>query len=581
MSTNNIKYRTPIYIHSHATSLHNALSEDTVFHSTSVLKKDFLEVLYSTLEVLEPYYNNEVLRHFYYDTHEGNSPVRKMSTEGMHLLNQMRSIRETLNKEKDNQNSDGFYNFLNKLFNKLISRPDDNLETALLEELVPELGTEMTNRIVHDIMSSNKRFNSNTKVSSIITKKKQTIIKKYKRIIAIVVSEMYSSHVEVKKEMKKLQDAATDYKNANQDIAHFDMSSKADQQLIDRVDRSTAAGGAVEAITSSGFVLERVLPLFWLDSLQTSGNNIIIEMDGEQIEVPLKAESASSSLHSTTSDIYFVIGEAEKNIRVGITAKFNWDNKENDFGKTFHKASLPLTEEDFFELFECTYSDINALLYFLGNWKALTLFAAPSKYKNVFQNEDDETPDLPSTNQANVLDLSWLETIRKYAANLGLIKAFLGSLFLKGDVQAINDIIANNDKLSLPVWISFAQNDYWTYDIISRLIQEGTSDFNNFSKFIQIDQKNWEKSSLFENFNEENLQNLFIVKKLIERTSDDRLNDLLHNKVDLDLVNPTKYTKVDDILKIITSSLTFSKLREDLVSGVNYNIAVHNLLYEI
>jgi hypothetical protein len=43
---------------------------------------------------------------------------------------------------------------------------------------------------------------------------------------------------------------------------------------------------------------------------------------------------------------------------------------------------------------------------------------------------------------------------------LGLIKAFLGSLFLKGDVQAINDIIANNDKLSLPVWISFAQNDY-------------------------------------------------------------------------------------------------------------------------
>jgi hypothetical protein len=46
-------------------------------------------------------------------------------------------------------------------------------------------------------------------------------------------------------------------------------------------------------------------------------------MDGEQIEVPLKAESASSSLHSTTSDIYFVIGEAEKNIRVGITAKFN------------------------------------------------------------------------------------------------------------------------------------------------------------------------------------------------------------------------------------------------------------------
>jgi hypothetical protein len=36
----------------------------------------------------------------------------------------------------------------------------------------------------------------------------------------------------------------------------------------------------------------------------------------------------------------------------------------------------------------------------------LTLFAAPSKYKNVFENEDDETPDLPSTNQVNVLDLS-------------------------------------------------------------------------------------------------------------------------------------------------------------------------------
>lgn len=107
-------------------------------------------------------------------------------------------------------------------------------------------------------------------------------------------------------------------------------------------------------------------------------------------------------------------------------------------------------------------------------------------------------------------------------------------------------------------------------DIMKNIYQEflnGFADFGNYFSMVSED-------SIFANFTTTNLTDLFLTKKMIETTNANRYEDLLNNKVDYPYLQLAPYITVDEILKIITSGLTWS----NILGSVNFTIPINQFI---
>jgi hypothetical protein len=80
-------------------------------------------------------------------------------------------------------------------------------------------------------------------------------------------------------------------------------------------------------------------------------------------------------------------------------------------------------------------------------------------------------------------------------------------------------------------------------------------------------------------FKKENLQNLFIAKKLTESNSDNRYNDFYIGELDTEEAEKAKLNlNVMSILENISNTFNIELLKSKLFTAVRYNVPVNNFI---
>lgn len=83
---------------------------------------------------------------------------------------------------------------------------------------------------------------------------------------------------------------------------------------------------------------------------------------------------------------------------------------------------------------------------------------------------------------------------------------------------------------------------------------------------------------MFENFNEDALRELFIIKKLTEKTEGNRIKQILNNSIDPKYSKWNTYGTLENKLNYITKNLTVNNLIDEIIKNVSYDINIANLI---
>lgn len=182
--------------------------------------------------------------------------------------------------------------------------------------------------------------------------------------------------------------------------------------------------------------------------------------------------------------------------------------------------------------------------YFLFNKKALSIasFQEQTGAGSVIKSNpvtldlyvDNSAYSVSSSNASNLFNIPLFLKIRESILLVGFLQAFLGPAFSRVNIyksiEKGQKIEFENDQ-GLPLVVQFGRTEYWTADVLDKLLDIIGSGLPAVQKFMGVtnlmSSNLPELNELFENFTIDNLTKLFILKKLTEYRNNNRYEDFV------------------------------------------------------
>lgn len=175
---------------------------------------------------------------------------------------------------------------------------------------------------------------------------------------------------------------------------------------------------------------------------------------------------------------------------------------------------------------------------------------------------------IPANNAAPA-KLDRLVYLRSLIVAIFLLKAMIGSIFLQDDFIAA---IAEKNYIP-PILISFLNEDYFTYEVLERILNIATNNSTQMVKYANV-----KMDDFGYHLSEDKLTDLFLTKKMIESKYANRYDDLVNNEVSYPFMDIAPYLSLDEALKDITGDIAFQPIIEKLTRPVNFHIAINELI---
>lgn len=505
------KFKFPVYIHSHASQITNVLKSTDIKLITLKAQKEVDENynnLSTMVEALKNKSQNPVIKAFYKETHDTNG--RRKSTS---LLSQLISliIKYRNNAMKETKK------ILSKKIEEFFS--GSGADSSVFKRIVEKMGEQVGEKIAKNIADNVQKY-----VSSKESKKSEWNKHDLKKM---KVSELMNTTL-LKKQVingimkhwsSKVSEDSYMQNTLQEVIKAIELELKivltppdeSAQTLINMIESHAVYYNKAQKAIASGFLFEYVL----YESLK-NGVEVTLEINGEKQTFILSAKSTGTSDHGFTTDIVLTLANAQKEINMGLSLKANmkWGRASTNFIKI-------LEGKPFIDL-----NQLDSLLYYFANVKALSIFAAPEKYDKVIG--DNGEINYPQNQPIRVTNLDWIKQIQEKYSYLTFVKGLIGQLLnenpdLKGDFGT-----------EPPLFLTFLEYDYWMWEILDEMVKliKDPSKSDILKKYISYQEFSW-NHPIFKSFTESNLKDLFLVKKTIEASNEDRYKDFLTNDIDV------------------------------------------------
>jgi hypothetical protein len=434
-----IIFRTPVYIHSHASKLSdvNAAYDKEVF---SKIRNNTSKKITKISSYLSQYSLNQDIQDFYNETHEPNG-LRKTRGPEKRILDKMTEYRTQLaliNKGQRKSFKAETDLFIKFLMESMQSSGDsqtiaDFLGEEFAKELVEFLRVEaMSKGYVkkYKDLDTNDTINKLLKTSNgRITKVFEKNIEKYYRIHRNLMSEnVIDSFNEFQKELDS-------YIATMQETSKAVINADDLQNLQKRIEKLMSHKLALTAITASGFQFEKLYNFLLEGALLRDS-----ELRVNDIKIIDGLSQSTIGHELTTDNVIKIFNEKTKKIsEIGATLKNSFDSTHKKLGTNFSKTTS-ITLDNIFD--SLPLDVMQSLMYFLYNRVALSVFAAPKKYGRVINNINNTNYSIPQSEKIPLMDKDMTELYESYVG-LCFVKAFIGELFFKKDFNILIDNTTN------------------------------------------------------------------------------------------------------------------------------------------
>lgn len=621
----NLRYNTPVYIHSHETALPKI--DSSLFKTAKTLHDLTRRRLDKIASYMKTYSNTATIRQFYADTHDGTK--RKHSKDGQKLVNQLQEMRKILYAIKSNDGRIEYKSTAVKKAELAIlamweSDPDKSLEELFGAQLADDISKYFAGQLREDYNYKNKYMGlsgKNAKVSDLLTIRKlrdDSRRRKDNELMLkdasgrILLTEDEKSYTDVLKKqltlyyeqndenagdveatVKTFQKQLDEYLNSFKDVQEELMGVNNLEKLQSRIDKLNRHKQAALSISASGFQFEKVFNFLATEQIRKEG--LDVEISGKTFKI--EGSSSSSKSHGMTTDnIITLIDGMGKRIEMGFSLKTSYNTKTLGFDSTFKKTvSLNIKDpkKSFF-----SENQMRSILYYLGNARALSIFAAPAVYHGGVVKRDKKNGsfkvDMPPLANVNVISIEnkKIEEIRSAYASIAMVKGIMGNIYTMASHKGASitetwDTYGKEKDVVPPIFLSFVNDDYWMYEVMENLSAEYKNNFSGLSEYAKkIAFTNNELKELCgSNFNKESLTHLFVLKKLISKTR--RQGTARYRQLLEDEKNPyygdweeyRRWNTVPQLLKEITSSLTLPRLQDFFFGKIDFTIPIDKFVH--
>ena len=436
-----------------------------------------------------------------------------------------------------------------------------------------EIAKELVNFFKEEaaFKNSNGRKYKNLKItdpiSKILNSRKHKITKEFLRILRKYLSSQNHDAAIIARAVASIEKDIQEYINLFYDVTHSLMDPNSLDRIQHTIDALNSFKIAKLSISGLGFMLEKIFNYLILENIisQYSDGGFVLSSNGKPL-YSVSGTSTSNTGHGVTTDnVITIFGNGERELRMGFSLKAVYNKKTGTWDSSFNKTVYGkkfLIKKGLYP----TQDQLQRILYYAANEQAFTVFMAPHKYSRVITNAHTGEIELPpNVKRAKGLDITY--EIRAMFVILMFIKGLLGAIFLNDDF--VEDIEAN--RYTPPIFLSFVEQDFFTYKILERLITFFKTDIRQLREIAHISKLNF-------NFTENQLIDLFLTKKMTESTSANRYDDLLNNKVEYPYLEYAPYSSVMSALSDITRDITVDNLEKFLFRPVNFRFAVNSFL---
>ena len=592
---NNIAFRTPIYIHSHPKNLNSdekiaqLLTKKAQFAVESVRFQ--MEYIIHYLEKMS--INNPLIMDFYNDTHNGHTRIH--SKRGNRLVASFESFRRQLDSiqkiqdsnhtiAKVNQDIENVWLNSLELHNKQGSTIEQAFGTIVAQQLVTFFKQEAVHR---GNKQKYKNLNITDPIAALLNNNKGVVTKEFQRILRKYLNHLNSEAPAVKKAVSQMEKDVRDYIKKFHDINNLLLDSNSAETLQHRIDAFNGHNIARYSTSGSGSTFEKIFNYLLLDKAvkQIEGSKFawivkVTNEEGKEEKIPYEVfgSSSASSGHGVTTDnvIWIVDKLCNEFTTMGFSLKATKTGGKFDsvFKKTVHAKRL--VKPFLWQLFSENRS--HQILYYLGNDQAFSVFMAPYRYDKVITKTEEgiqiEMPDWTTKPFPTTYDS--LTRIRNIVSYIYLVKGLIGALFDKSDfIEAIE-----TEGYIPPIILSFANEDYFTCEILKRLssligYDDSRTEYGN-DKLKDYADVTFNTPNF--NFRHEDLKELFLLKKLITTNDENRYNEFYSNKINPNYSSCTTYSSVPELLYEITKGLNIYKVVNEISRPMKFNIPVNKLV---
>lgn len=576
-----IRYHSPIYIHSHRKKLDtNAAIDRLLIKHVQNDIDSAIDQLTKVINYLKNISIDPLVQQFYKDTHSGHT--RNHSQKGQLWVDNYVIDRQKLVDLKKQQDVEKIVSTnaqkVEELYGPWLKSQAD--ARKIIADVVGWQGVKYFTDFFRQeaILKGNKKKNLNLSgtslVKDMITTRKGEITKECKRQLRKYRNSINPLAKDVETILNDIQSGIDSYINSFNDVNHCLLDANSAGRLQHTITAFNGHKIAKYGISGSGFSFEKIFNYLLLDKITKQNNGAFeISLNGETFIV--EGTSSSNKGHEVTTDnvIKILDGVVEK-IKIGFSLKatVGKTGATSKFSKTIYDSKIgkqgsTIIKKYFSSLYNIPLEDQNELLYYLGNEMAFSVFVAPYSYNWVINLTTNETQ-IPANNAAPV-KLDRLVYLRSLIVAIFLLKAMIGSIFLQDDF-----IAAISEKNYIPpILISFLNEDYFTYEVLERILDIATNNSTQMGKYANV-----KMDDFGYHLSENKLTDLFLTKKMIESKYANRYDDLINNEVSYPFMDIAPYLSLDEALKDITGDIAFQPIIEKLTRPVNFHIAINELI---
>lgn len=572
-----IKYNSPIYIHSHPTELpiENFFMQ-TMESRIQMLEQDMIQTITSIYNYLRNISTSSEVINFYLNTHTPQGRRLNNNTNVQNIINSFKDAKNKLQNLAKIQSE----NNVSKQVNSTV----ENFWSNFLQQQAAQgttignaLGTIMGQDIVNffkqeaQFQGRNKKYKTLTiqdPVNKLLNSSQNKITEEFQRILKKFFHQLNAWAPQVNQVTNTLNNDVTSFINNYNAIQASLFQQSGGTGIDHRIKAFNDHSIAKLAVSGAGSSFEKVFNYIILTNILQQNGDVILNSVNGQKQYKVDGYSAASTGHEVTTDnIITLLDKATQQLTtIGFSLKAN---ASNNFSKTVASSSEMRHIYDIY-LAPLSAEEANELLYYLGNEEASNIYLAPYTYDRVIPSIWSNSFVIPPSQNKSNRRYSYLTRIRQALSFAFFIKGMLGSIFLKPDFeQAIKQ-----QGYVPPILLSFLDNDYFTYKILERILSILNRGVSGISKYAT----NTKVKALNFGITENSLKELFVTKKMVEKISANKYENLINGKVSPIYSQIAPYMTINAALKAAAPDLTYESFVRQILKPIKFNMTISDII---
>lgn len=572
-----IKYNTPIYIHSHPTELpiENFFMQN-LEPRIQLLEQDMIQTITTIYNYLRNISTSSEVMSFYMNTHNSQGRRLNNNTNVQNIINSFKDAKSKLQNlakiQSENNVSKQVNNAVENFWSNFLQQQAEQ-GTSIGNALGNIMGQEIVDFFKQEaqFQGRSKKYKSLTiqdPVSKLLNSNQNKITKEFQRILKKFFHQLNAWAPQVNQVTDTLRNDVDSFINNYNAIQASLFQELGGVGIDHRIKAFNDHSIAQLAVSGAGSSFEKVFNYIILTNVLQQNGDVILNSVNGQKQYKVDGYSAASTGHGVTTDnIITLLDNATKKLTtIGFSLKAN---ASNNFSKTVTPSSEIKHIYDMY-LAPLSAQEANELLYYLGNEEASNIYLAPYTYDRVIPNIWSNSFVIPPSHNRSNRRYDYLTRIRQALSFAFFVKGMLGSIFLKPDFeQAIKQ-----QGYVPPILLSFLDNDYFTYKILEKILLILKRGVGGISKYTT----NTKVRALNFGITESSLKELFVTKKMVEKISANKYENLLNGKVSPIYSQIAPYMTINAALTAAAPDLKYESFVQQILKPIKFNMTISDII---